>query len=133
MITITNKLYEKWSYVVRRKLRSLSLRGEGDMCKAIAKKSCDTFVAFDEHMIIGWAIYIEEPWYHSEQSGDFMLYIRKSYRKHGIGRMLIQAGLRKYALLRIHPWNIDSGMFFRKMLDEEKDSFIIARGSHYVY
>jgi GNAT superfamily N-acetyltransferase len=119
-----------WSSSVRKKLRSLSLRGIGDMSKIIARKKCDSFVMFDGQMIVGWAIYSMEPWY-STDSGDFMIYVRKVYRKQGVGRMLLQAAVKKYGVLRIHPWDRNSGKFFSKMLGEEK-SLIVARGRIYL-
>jgi GNAT superfamily N-acetyltransferase len=127
---IINKRYFDWSPAMRRQLRSLSLRGEGDMCKVLAKKTCDTFVVFDNNIIVGWAIYSEDPWYKAEP-GDFMLYVRKSYRKKGVGRMLIRAASQKYGKLLIHPWNTNSGRFFAKMLGESDDLEVV-RGSDWL-
>lgn len=128
---IINKLYKDWSAATRKRLRSLSLRSEGDMCKALAKRPCDTFVVFENGTIVGWAIYVLTPWYHSTLPGDFMIYIRKSQRNRGVARTLIKEGLKKYGTLRIHPWNRESGEFFSKML-KEINNLEIARGEGWI-
>ena len=117
-----------WSSSFRRRLRSLTLRKYSDMLKAVSKKQCDSFVVFDyNNLIIGWAIYVMEPWY-SDIPGDFSVYVRKSYRKRGIGKALINAALKKYKFLQIHPWDNTSGKFFAKMKKEQKNSLKVMRG-----
>ena len=124
---IINRLYNKWPPETRKRLRSISLRSEGDMCKAIRHRPCDSFVVFHNGAILGWAIYVLEPWYHDKMPGDFMIYVKKLWRRKGIGRALIKAGLAKYKNIRIHPWNENSGRFFSKIIKENKD-IVIARG-----
>lgn len=129
---IVNKPYMDWSSSFRKRLRSLTLRVYSDMLKAVAKKQCDSFVVFDDNdLIVGWAIYVMEPWY-AAVPGDFSVYVRKAYRKKGIGKMLIKTAIEKYGSLRIHPWNDNSGKFFAKMIDEEKDALVVVRGDYYL-
>lgn len=113
---------------MRKRLRSLSLRSEGDICKVLVSKSCDTFVAFEGNMIIGWGVYIKDFWF---TSSDFMLYVRKSYRNKGVGRELIKAAMGKYGTVSLHAWDMNSGRFFSKMLGD-MDNLNIARGSEWV-
>jgi GNAT superfamily N-acetyltransferase len=129
---IINKLYTEWSSATRKGLRNLTLRTSSDMRMALASKKCDSFVAFDDNnMIVGWAIYVMEPWYDLEIPGDFSVYVRKLYRKRGIGRALIQRGVEKYGTLRIHPWDDNSGSFFSKMIRESNFLFPV-RGHEFL-
>ena len=129
---VINKLYKDWSPSMKARLRSLSLRSAGDMCKIISNKVCDTFVILDE-TIIGWSIYVLEPWY-SNSPGDFMLYVRSSYRRMGWGRKLVELAINKYGSLKIHLWNECSGKFYSKMYFKEfTDKLDIVRGSNYLY
>jgi len=129
---IVNKPYMEWSPADRKRFRSLSLRSTGDMCKALVRKKCDTFVVFDDqNVFVGWGVYVMEPWYHEKLPGDFSVYVRKSYRKKGIGKMIAKVAIEKYGSLRVHPWDCNSGKFFSKMIKEE-GTMIVVRGECYL-
>lgn len=94
----------------------------------LIRRSCDTFVAFEGDMIVGWGVYIVDFW-HSDC--DFMLYVRKRYRRKGIGRALLNAAIKKYGRVGLHAWDYKSGAFFAKMLDETEFAQM-SRGSDWL-
>lgn len=78
---VLTRRYRDWPGEIRRVLIGLTLKpasGLGDMA---CHQNCKTFVAFREDgKIVGWA--------GANKSGDFMVYVRRSYRKRGIGSLL---------------------------------------------
>jgi len=125
---IINKLYKDWTLAIQQELRNLTLREEGDLCTGLDSKLCDTFVAFEGNLIVGWGVYFLDKWL---TDNDFMLYVRESYRCEGIGRELTKVAIDKYGTASIHIWDSNSGKFFSKILKEM--SFLhIARGSDWL-
>ena len=131
---IVNKLYSDWSPEMRKRLRSLSLRQVGSICKVVSRTPCDTFVLFDSNVLIGWGIYLLEHYngiFLIYDQGSFMLYVRNLYRKKGVGKFIIQNAVKKYGKLKIYPWNNNSGMFFKKILNNFEGSLEVNISNRY--
>lgn len=131
---IINKLYSDWSPEMKRQLRSLSLRTRGSICKVVSKTPCDTFVLFDNNILVGWGIYLLGHYngiFLIYNQGSFMLYVRNSYRKKGVGKFIIQNAIRKYEKLKVYPWDNNSGIFFKKVLNNFENSLEVNASNRY--
>jgi L-amino acid N-acyltransferase YncA len=122
---IKNKFFNEWELSIRKKLRDLSLRSSGDMCKRVKKFNCDTFVAFNGDTIIGWAIFCIN-------TQEAMVYVRKTNRRMGIGRVLLNNVISKYEACSVRAWDTVSGRFFYTMIKESSSNTIVVNGRSYL-
>jgi len=117
---IVNKTYNNWTPIMRKHLRNLTFK-EGLMRNIVSTYPCDTFVAFENDLIIGWGIFILNK---RITNNDFMLYIRKSYRRKGIGKKIVKSAIKKYGKISIYIWDNISSKFFCKMINETNAVFV---------
>lgn len=79
---IEKKSYNKWPADIRKQLRSLNFRHNGEMARVINNDQfVTTFVMKDNDKVVGWALM---------ENKDLMIYVRKSERGRGYGTEIVR-------------------------------------------
>lgn len=70
---------------------------------------------YDKGQMVGWG-FVESTWYNRQQNGSCGLFVKRAYRRLGIGRKIIRALAKRSGLnaMTAHPWDEQSMRFFKK-------------------
>lgn len=103
------KKYLEFSSDVRRKIRDASLRQRGVFCSkmAVFADRATIKVAFLNNGVVGWAAHFLEHGHH-----NIYMYVKRSYRRHGVGTKLLADMLNKFPSSVVHPHDKASKAFF---------------------
>jgi hypothetical protein len=110
------RMFLDWSADMRKRLRSLTFKGESGMREAVGfRRNPPTCVAFADGIPVGWSLKSVGGWY---PYGTPMVYIRRVFRRMGIGTRLVGmvvGGNRKlFKFVSMH--DSMSEMFWKKVM-----------------
>lgn len=130
-LTVMTKAVSQLTPEEYKACKSLNLRESGSMKHTLQyQRSLDSTEHFavmawtDENVLAGWALV--------NPSGRTWFYVRKAYRRQGVGSRLLQTAKRMAGEIEVEPWhdnNGESGKFFAKHLD---DVYIAPGREHYM-
>lgn len=115
-IKYEKKLFLDWPADMRKKLRDMTLgyRYDSQMLHAVSLgKNPITCVAFVNKVPVGWSLVS------CGKIGTVMVYIKRKFRKQGIGTKLINK-FKKYKKLSAISWSEPSYYFWRKIGEKIK-------------
>lgn len=121
------KLPDGFSYVRKRvvdltaeeyrKCYALNLRSKGMMQEVLSKerfrdsgKYAYAFMIFDGDRLVSWAIRFTE----RDNFWSVYLYTKTTYRRRGLGSLLLKEARRGLKVVAVHPWDERSASFYRK-------------------
>lgn len=121
-LRIVRKKYCDWDRKTKQILMGLTVSGTSGMRESIIKnKELETFIALNDDIIVGWGLFVpkkENSWTHADACA--MVYVRRSYRKKGIGRKLLNRIARYNKKFATHGWSDEADIFFNKVRKEIK-------------
>lgn len=109
--------YDKCDAHTRKVLMGLTLRGDSGMRLSIRNdKKTKIFILRNKEEILGWALHSFNSFYgwNWKGIGTMMFYIRKSYRKQGLGTTLLKHTINQCKKFRVSAYNEQVMNFFLK-------------------
>jgi len=109
-LTFEHKKYLAFPAYIRQKIRSASLRSDGTFCYDMSRfgDSATIKVAFLNDEVVGWAVHFLRFGY-----PNIYMYVKKAYRRQGVGSRLINDMLKAFPTSTVHPHDKVSRAFFK--------------------
>jgi len=103
--TYLRKKYMRWSLAARKELRRLSLRA-GSMLSFVDFHPEDsyTIVCVEDGQFVGWAVSAPS-WAPMKEERINMVYVKRPYRRKGIGFTLLTRMFKKFPDAVFDPWD----------------------------
>lgn len=96
---------------------SLNLRSKGMMQEVLSKerfrdngKYAHAFMIFHGDRLVSWAIRFTE----RDHFWSVYVYTKTTYRRRGLGSLLLKEARRGLRVVAVHPWDERSASFYRK-------------------
>jgi GNAT superfamily N-acetyltransferase len=137
-ICIENKLLSQVDFVIKEKLRDLTLNNTSAMSYILNYAELDKiedkiniilcYYGDKRKVIVGWGLYTNYHFkyqfphkqYDPKEGTLFQVYVNRKSRKFGIGKMIVEEALKHCETLCVSTWSVSASSFYKKTIPENR-------------